>query len=95
MCVVQGPGGDFAADRTHRSTLAPDEVLAYLADRAKPTACEADVRATIAACDTSGDGLIDFGEVGRSIDRSRGRETSSRFHREGVNGNAHASTERA
>ena len=77
--------------------ITPDEVLAYLADRAKPTACEADVRATIAACDTSGDGLIDFGEVGRSVDRAsertrnvvalpqRGRERKgARFHREGV-----------
>ena len=65
MCVVQGPGGDFAADRTHRSTLAPDEVLAYLADRAKPTTREADVCARIAACDTNDDGMIDFGEVSR------------------------------
>jgi hypothetical protein len=71
------------------ATRSPDEVIAYLADHAKPTTCEVDVRARIAACDTNNDGRIDFSEVSRSIDRGdanivvlpqrgRGRK-SSRF----------------
>ena len=63
-CVAHGSSSPLHCEETTDGFYAsPDEVLAYLADRAKPGVRDADARARIAACDTNADGRIGFGEV--------------------------------